>query len=312
MVKQSKRRLRELFQQEVADKTYFNFRFSLDGTLAKLREETELGDLEIYIDEDGQHYTEEETLVFKFDAKTKREMAKTFRRVLKKRKIAALESLTLQHAEVRRAINDYAKNVDLNVQERIRLEIVAKYEPEYEIALWESVLLVMVEKDLFRPSIQKRGGISVEEKIETIVPDDFWSIQSPEPSTEQENEEDLAYDRLKYGNHIEAMSPIIRDKNDALEYMIAVVDTIIMENEELGDAAAELAKVFIANVYVTANREAVIKDGLEPFRERMERLLPDFMDGRNSNVVGTQSHGGIPVVFGKIERQQTPTESSDI
>ena len=303
-MKKRNKRINTLFGETIDEIMFFEFRFSLDGTLVKLRPEFEGLDIlpvneEIYIDEEGDLYPESETLVFEFTNRVRQEIPKTLRRLLKLRGVAGLETINFNHKEVSEAIATYKRevssNVDDNTMERIREEVYNKYKPEHEIALYETVLLTMVERDLFIPS-RTRRGLQMDERIAVEIPEDVCTSRSPEMEV---SEKDDLFEKMKYGISVEGLEPIIRDQNNSLEYMIAIVDTLILENEALANIAQELAKVVVANVYIVSNREAVIQQGLEPFRRRLEGFLPEFMGNRNISFDWDNPVGRIPIVFGK-------------
>ena len=302
----AKYKKKQRFMEVVNDKTRFDYRFSIDGTMVSENFQTDVSD-KPYIDEDGDFYEENETIRVKFNKGVRRNIAKTVQLLLRLRGVKSIDNIGVSDNEVKILIDAMEKRGDVSDNQKIAsIETIQnKYEPHYRTILMEAILWGITQKDLF----SKKGKQGLEYKIDVPLDNSFF-----ESEVYEEDEDERAMNELIYGDAVDLSMTIERNPNQHIELMIAIIHSILDAHEELADQLIKLSSVVLANVFFSSNQDGGFADDLGKFQERLERILPEFMDGRNDDGHKENDVAGIPVslkAFGDSDGNKEEVVSSD-
>lgn len=243
----------ELFQEEGV---YFNKFLELNTG----KEVTKLEDFK-FIDEEGTIYPYEQVVELKFNRDKIDEIMKRSRLLITKRGIKDVDDINKDDYDVKRLIEDYRRKFKKVPEGKISAfiqQVKTVHEPHNTLAIFQIIVW-----SLMRESVISMGKNRVVEcRLDIEVPEEYWQgakVISSDPIDEL------------LDNQLDNVPQPFIDKNDPLEWMIAITSQIMNKYEDFSKTLQEyIKKVYVAMSLLNSTEEF---DDIGYFRSRLFDLL---------------------------------------
>lgn len=228
-------------------------------------------DEDYWKDENGNLYENSEVITARFNEDVKKRISKFNKPLLRMRQIKDLESINANDLEVKSLLKEIklrnrqniGKNTVTPEEEAAAIQtVIDKYEPQYQGAVLQLIIWALVRDDLF-----SKTSKGIDCRIQVDVPDDYWE-------TKDEGIDEL--DDIILGTKL---TPIVKKQSEPLEVMLAIVTTIVNENEEFALKMGELAGVVGGHLMASSKDY----DDAGMFRRELAGFLPVYMVTNDNN-----------------------------